>query len=332
MSRYWEHMNSFVMQLPVFTILIARCLIRGFSPMVLLKANHGLKNGGVGLVSKYFDFKQFDNDYFLDYIFLKKNMLTKTKISKIESFSKYPVVVKPDNGRTGKGVFIADNREELKNYLSKSNLDLIAQIYSSKKEYGVFYYRLKGVGHIYSINSKEMPYVRGTGNLTVAQLIEKDHMHIKDLIPSNIDQSYTPKKGEKVKVSYIGNHSHGAIFRDVSHISSKKLLVALENAISKAGFNYGRFDVFAKDDKALSDGKIKIIEVNGVHSFSTNYLDPKYSLFDAYKIIYGQYDLLLKVALENKNKNMKNSSLLKFIKSTFKSESSIDRLNVNIRS
>jgi len=313
-------------------LLIFKCIIKGLKPIKLLKADYGLKNGGIGEVSKHFDYQQFNKNYFLKHIFLERNISTNEKIKKIESFTKYPLVVKPDNGRTGKGVLIAKNRKELKYYLQKSELDIIAQVYSSKKEYGVFYYKLNNKGAIYSINSKELPYVIGDGKSSVRQLIEKEHNHIKEFIPPNINQNYVAKRGEKFKVSYIGNHSHGAIFRDATHLSTQKLLQSIEKSIGNAGFNYGRFDVVCDNDKTLKEGKIKIIEVNGVHSFSTNFLDPKYSLIDAYKIINKQYNILLKVALENKHKPMKLPTLINFIKLTRSSESSIEKINKTMRS
>ena len=43
----------------------------------------------------------------------------------------------------------------------------------------------------------------------------------------------------------------------------------------------------------------KIIELNGVTSESTNIYDPKYSLLDAYRILFRQWRLAYEIGVEN---------------------------------
>lgn len=328
MGRFWKKIRPFVFQTPAVVLLILRCLfLKRLHPLMLMKADPDLSLGGIGEVSKFKDQNKFNRKYFLDYFLVKYNIPLKEKLKKIGKFSKYPVVVKPDNGRSGKGVFVARNKKELEDYLKSTPLDLIAQKYSTGKEFGVFYYKLNNKGHIFGITSKELPHVIGDGKSTLRDLIKRNWPSVEGKVPKNIDANYVPKKGENAIASYVGNRSHGSIFRDASHLATKPLTKSIKNAIGNADFNYGRLDVVADSEEELKKGNIKVIEANGVHSFATHFYGPRYNLFDAFKIANKQYKILLNVAIENKNKKMYiPSNLREFFKLTAKSESSLARL------
>ena len=98
----------------------------------------------------------------------------------------------------------------------------------------------------------------------------------------------------------LGSHCRGSLFLEGEAYGSEALSATIE-ALSRAqdGFYFGRYDVRAKDIAAFQRGDIKIIEVNGVTSESTNIYDPKNSVFTAYKILFQQWHLAFKIGKQN---------------------------------
>lgn len=302
------------------------------NPYYILKANYSLELGGVSS-SKFDDFNAMrDTSFFLKYglINTKQNILSQVKEFIKNNNLNYPLILKPNNGRTGMGIVKVTSENHLKKLIPFLKEPLIVQEFSNENEFGVFFYRLDGKPHIFSINSKELPYVIGDGKKNVKELVN-NHFHLKHYIQYfKKSLNVVPKKGEKFILLYIGNHSKGCVFRNVAKLKSKVLTNKL-NQIACNGFNYGRFDVMAKDEKSLSKGDFKIIEVNGVHSLSTSYLDPTHNVFDALSILNKQTSILVKVAYENRNKEMLLPSFRNFMKAMSQREKSISSLENSIR-
>ena len=67
------------------------------------------------------------------------------------------------------------------------------------------------------------------------------------------------------------------------------------------GFYFGRFDIRAASFEDLRRGEnFKIVELNGVTSESTNIYDPRYSLHDAYRILFEQWRLAFEIGEANR--------------------------------
>ena len=67
------------------------------------------------------------------------------------------------------------------------------------------------------------------------------------------------------------------------------------------GFYFGRFDIRFPSSKDFHAGRnFKIIELNGVTSESTNIYDPRYSLFDAYRILFAQWKIAFEIGAQNR--------------------------------
>ena len=83
----------------------------------------------------------------------------------------------------------------------------------------------------------------------------------------------------------------------------------LESAIfemfeDQPGFNFGRVDVKSADQEALQRGEFVAIEVNGIASLPTHMFDPKFSIWQAYKIFFAHGRYLAQIAHEHKDKPM----------------------------
>ncbi len=188
-----------------------------------------------------------------------------------------------------------------------SERDLILQEFARGEEVSIFYYRRphEPRGQIFSITEKQFPTVVGNGVSTTEELILKDPRAValaKKYIEHNKDRiDRVPAVDEVVRLIDIGTHSRGAVFLDGGWLKT----AALESKIDEIcrsfkGFYFGRFDIRVRTHADLQLGhNMKIIELNGVTSESTNIYDPRYSLMDAYRILFRQWRLAFEIGAEN---------------------------------
>lgn len=251
-------------------------------------------------------------EHMLAHTLLKSDIEREARLAAARKFIEenglsFPVVVKPNAGERGKDVRIVRSEEQLEAEISKLDTDLILQEFASGPEVSIFYYRFptQPKGTIFSITEKRFPEVVGDGVSTLEQLIINDPRAVcmaeKYFERNEADLYRIPVKGESVRLVDIGTHSRGAIFVDGNRFKTK----ALENKIDEIcrgfdGFYFGRFDIRASSFEDLMRGEnFKIIELNGVTSESTNIYDPKYSLLDAYRILFRQWRLAYEIGVEN---------------------------------
>lgn len=218
----------------------------------------------------------------------------------------YPVVVKPDAGERGSGVAIVHSESELRLALTDAVGDVLVQEFVEGVEASVFYYRYPDEerGRIFSITEKVFPHVTGDGVSTVEELILDDaraHIIPETYFKRNLSRlSDIPVAGETFALVDIGTHSKGAIFRDGGWMRSKELELAIDRlSRSIRGFYFGRYDLGAESFSKLAAGNFKIIELNGVTSESTNIYDPRYTLIDAYKILFAQWQIAFDIGRKN---------------------------------
>lgn len=268
--------------------------------------------------------------FLLPYILLSANDSTSENLSKSETFIaenqlNFPMIFKPDAGERGKGVVILRDLSELELNLKKLENDYILQEFFDGVEVGVFYFRypLKETGEIFSITEKRFPRLVGDGISDLETLILLDSRAValaKKYFEQNSERlNFVPKRGEEVQIINIGTHSRGAIFADGEHLITNELSEAIDK-ISRSfdGFYFGRFDIRAKSTDDLKRGKyFKIIELNGVTSESTNIYDKKFSLFDAYQILFRQWKIAFEIGAENQRIGFKPTKVFDLIKLVF---------------
>lgn len=221
----------------------------------------------------------------------------------------FPVVMKPDIGERGKGVYILQSLDELSTLLTTLDSDYIIQEYIDGEEFGVFYYRYpnKELGEIYSITHKVYLKLVGDGVHTLEELILKDQRAVclADIhFNQHIDDLYTiPEEGEVIPLVELGTHARGALFFDANHLITKELTSEIDR-ISKSfeGFYFGRYDIKVPSKEALAKGEhISVIEINGVTSESTNIYDPEHSFFFGIKTLAKQWAIAFEIAEQVRN-------------------------------
>lgn len=237
----------------------------------------------------------------------------------------FPLAVKPDAGERGKDVRIVYSPDDLNSALRSSEHDLIIQEFAEGEEVSIFYYKRPGEsnGQIFSITEKLFPILTGNGASTIEELILNDPRAValaEKYIEHNkhrIDQ--IPAAGEIVRLIDIGTHSRGAIFRDGERLNTEALKSKIDEICRHfEGFYFGRFDIRVPTHDDLRSGQnLKIVELNGVTSESTNIYDPRHSLIDAYKILFQQWRLAFEIGAANINLGARPTPMRDLIRSVF---------------
>ncbi len=215
------------------------------------------------------------------------------------------LVLKPDCGERGRGVSICDSLESARaDYEARPDgMPSIAQEYVGGLEYGVFYYRFPNEkrGSILGVTHKDVVSVVGDGERTLEELILGDD---RAVVMSDyfLDQYKSQRwdvipAGEEFRLSQLGTHSRGAIFRNASHLSTSSLVKEIDRiAQTFDGFYFGRFDLKAPSSEALSSGdSLSVLELNGVTSEATHLYDPSHSLSKGLAILKDQWNIAFEI-------------------------------------
>lgn len=339
MIKPYEFWSPRVFETPFYIYLGVQCLLKSVGIKGLAKANYNMDHGEIGIGSKYESQMLFDQQYFLPTTLVKSTLSEGEKRTFISTFiekHEYPVILKSDVGCVGKGIVKISSEADLDDKIPLLLGDYILQKFTPYPyECGVFYIREKGIPKITGINKKHFPTVTGNGSdnlLTLAKNHKRYNHHWHSFL-QYIDKEKIPKKGESVCLSFIGSHTLGCMFTDDMHLLTPDLEQATFDVFtSQPGFNFGRVDVKAESEEALKTGKFVIIEVNGVASLPTHMFDPKYSVFQAYKIFFEHAKYLAKIACEHKNKSMKLLPYKKILEKVKSNQQMLDKVHDQLKS
>ncbi len=313
----WEFWPVHIFYIPV-VVYVIRLAVKHRSLTVFTCSNPSIPAGGLIGESKDAIYRLINGSASAGEFTLKHSLIRGTvsaaeKVRRIHEFIadnqlSFPVVLKPDVGERGKGVAIARSDEEIDHYLLGSESDIIVHEFFDGVEASVFYYRYpdEPTGKIFSITEKRFPCVTGDGISTLNELILNDDRAValaaKYFKHNEQRLNDIPAQGVAVQLIDIGTHSRGAIFADGEWLRTEKLERAIDQICQGIkGFYFGRFDLRAKTfDDFRNGGPFKIIELNGVSSESTNIYDPRFSLFDAYAILFRQWRIAFEIGSANR--------------------------------
>lgn len=329
--KNWEFWSLKVFYFPV-VLYVFWLAIKHRSLTVFTCANPAILAGGFIGESKHEIYQglnesTFAKDYLLKHTLISKELSANEKLELAETFMSenelhFPIVLKPDVGERGKAVEMIRDLQHLNEFVSEIEEDHILQEFAQGEEVSIFYYcyPTSENGRIFSITEKCFPNVTGDGESTLEELILMDERAVA-LARKYFDQNEDtlediPKQGEKVQIIDIGTHSRGAIFMEGDWLKTAELELVIDK-ICKGykGFYFGRFDIRTPSFEDIKHGQnFKIIELNGVTSESTNIYDKRYSLFDAYKILFKQWKIAFEIGEENYKNGAKKTSVLDLLK------------------
>jgi len=306
--KKYEFWNPRLFELPFYIYLGYQCLINRVGIKGLAKANYGLYHGEIGLGSKFDSQLAFDQRFFLPTALIEGESSVDEKKEAINAFVEkhgFPIVLKSNVGSVGKGIVKVNDQADIEKHTPRLLGGYILQKFTDYAyECGVFYIRQNGVSKITGINKKHFPTVVGNGQDNLATLARKHYRYTKhwNSFLQDLDTNEVLAKG---------SHTLGCKFTDDGHLNTRKMEQAIfAVSESQPGFNFGRIDVKAVDEAAFQRGEFVVIEVNGVASLPTHMFDPKFSVWEAYKIFFEHARYLAQIAAEHRGKDMELMSYI----------------------
>jgi hypothetical protein len=306
--KHFEFWNTHLFHLPIYLYwLFLSCKAR--SLFFFSAANPGIETGGMIGESKYRILKKIDPHYLPKTIFYSSAPAQTKLLADIEKEGiSFPFVVKPDIGQGGWLIQMIHDKHELDLFLAKIKMPFMVQEYIDYEiELGLLYYRFPGSknGRISSVAVKELLSVTGDGTSTLLQLVEK-HERAKGQLPKlsrnkRIELNRIPEKGEKIKLSFVGNHSYGTMFLNANHLVDEQLALIFDKlCLGIDGFYFGRFDLRCKSIADLKAGDFKILELNGAGSEPLHIFDPAEKIAKAYRSAFEHWRIIYTISELNR--------------------------------
>ncbi|HKA01077.1 MAG TPA: VTT domain-containing protein, partial [Candidatus Solibacter sp.] len=315
----WEFWPMHVFYVPVFLKYVTLAIrYRGFGLPML--ANPGMHTGGLIGESKFETLAQLGrchpefvaNTHLVPFHSPEQQLAAVERLV-AENALRFPLVFKPDVGQRGAGFKVIHSEEEARAYVKRFPRDLLVQRYvPGPYEVGIFYYRFPNEekGRIFAITEKVFPFIQGDGRHTLEELIQRDPRAsiVAEIYLERFaaDRGRTLTAGETIRLVEAGNHCQGAIFLDGRRLNSAKLEETIDRiSRSVTGFFVGRYDLRYTSEESLWAGKgFQIVELNGVSSEATNIYDPANSLWNAYRTLFRQWEIIFAIADQNRKRGL----------------------------
>ena len=234
----------------------------------------------------------------------------------------YPLVLKPDIGQRGRGVYVARRDSQVREYLARFDGDLIVQRHIAGEEYGVFVARMPGQHEvqILSIVNKTFPVVLGDGIKDLRGLILADAR--ASLISSMLfirwagELQRVPAANERVQLVEIGTHSRGSLFLDACHLATPALEQTLRRLLDATpGYAFGRMDLRVPSAEHLPRGEgLKVLEFNGVSSESAHIYHPDTALMEGYRAMFRQWSIAFEIGVAYARQGVPVTSAVQLLK------------------
>lgn len=320
----WEFWPMPLFYVPVLCKYVSLAIrYRSFGLPML--ANPGMHTGGLIGESKFETLAQLGrchpefvaNTHFVPFRSPDQQLAAVRRIV-AENALCFPLVVKPDVGQRGAGFKVIHSLEEARAYVDRYPRDLLVQRYvPGPYEAGIFYYRFPNEhkGRIFAITEKVFPFIQGDGRHTIEALIHRDRRAsiLADIYLQRLaaERGRVLGAGEIVRLVEAGNHCQGAIFLDGWRLQSAKLEEIIDRiSRSVPGFFVGRYDLRYTSEEALQNGEgFQIVELNGVSSEASSIYDPANSLWNAYRTLFRQWEIIFAIADQNRKRGLSSTPL-----------------------
>ena len=324
----WEFWPPWFFYLPII-LWVSLLSLRYLGPLKATSVNPGISAHGKFLLNTKSDkLSGFSPEYVAPFELLKyKDNLGKRTEKALEFAMRhnFPVVLKPDLGGRGAGVWIVKDSDQLKADIELVDYDAIIQAYIPGVEYGIFWIRhsREKKGHVVSITEKRLPKVTGDGKRTLEELVLTHPRSVcmakKHLTYLSDRLDHIPKDGEEVLIGEIGTHSLGSLFLDGGEIHTPELDSRFSSiAQSHDGFYFGRFDVRAPSIEHLKAGKqIQILELNALFGEMTHIWDSRLGLLNAWSTLCRQWSQVYSIGAHNRSQGAPKARYRDVVKETW---------------
>lgn len=172
------------------------------------------------------------------------------------------VVVKVNDGSSGKGVYLVNEKKEFDkvvSFLFEENDNIsVCPYYNIKNEYRCVYLD----GEIMLVYGKDKPYIIGDGKSTVLDLIKQDfnlyEKYLEQDFDLSVDEDSVLKSNEKCVVSWKFNLSLGAkSFMLLDKELEKKVSKLAKKAGQALGIRFCTIDIVQEENDEIS-----VLEIN----------------------------------------------------------------------
>ena len=302
-SSRWEFWPSSLYYIPIVAWIVWLGL-KHRSPMAFTAANPGLEAGGMVGEKKHHALQplQANAPDLVAEFSLITTVDAASRFAQAVTFTDthgLPVVLKPDVGQRGRGVFVARTTEQVSEYLSRFSGSVIIQKHIEGEEFGIFVARMpsKALPEVLSIVHKTFPRVSGDGVQNLKQLILGD---ARAKLISNLlfrrwatELSRVPAADEVIKLVEIGAHCRGSLFLDAREHTTPELVATLGRLLDAVpGYAFGRMDIRVPSIEDFRQGQgIKVLELNGVSAESAHIYQPGTPLLDGYRAMFRQWSI-----------------------------------------
>lgn len=306
-SYRWEFWPSWLYYAPI-VVWIFWLGWKHRNPMAFTAANPGLESGGMVGEKKHLALRPLqDNapDLVASFSLITDADDTNRFAQAATFVARHglPVVLKPDVGQRGRGVFVARTTAQANDYLSRFSGAVIAQKHIEGEEFGIFVARMPGksLPDILSIVHKTFPSVTGDGAKNLEQLILSDARAklISSLLFKRwaVELSRVPEAGAVIKLVEIGAHCRGSLFLDARQHATPELVATLGRLMNAVpGYAFGRMDVRVPSIQDFRQGAgIKVLELNGVSAESAHIYHPGTPLLDGYRAMFRQWSTAFEI-------------------------------------
>ncbi len=303
----WELWNFYVLYFPISFVWFWYCL-RSRSLWFFSSSNPTITFGGFEGEGKKEMYDQLPPHLVPRTIYIMHDWPfpeVRKKIS--EAGFRFPFIVKPDVGMKGILFRKIDNEEQLIKYHERIPVEYIVQdLVDLPVEVSVFYYRYpwEQKGTVSGFIDKELLQVRGDGQSTLQELIEK-HPRAKFRMEEMKHRHghrfsrVIPEK-EIFYLSYAGNHNRGAHFTNLHKEINPQMHDVFDELSHYTNFFYGRYDIKTTSVDDLKEGKhFQIIEFNGCGAEPNHIYDCGMSIWKAYGVILQHWKALYRISRYN---------------------------------
>ena len=325
-SSRWEFWPSWLYYAPI-VLWILWLGLKHRSPTVFTAANPGLESGGMVGEKKHQALQPLQDN--APDLVASFSLITSVpaperfaEAAKFIAAHGLPIVLKPDVGQRGRGVFVARTQEQANAYLSRFHGSVIGQKHIEGEEFGIFVARMPGqvLPRILSIVHKTFPRVTGDGVRDLQQLILGDAR--AKLISSLLfkrwgaELSRIPPDGEVIKLVEIGAHCRGSLFLDAREHATPELIATLSRLLDAVpGYAFGRMDIRVPSLHDFREGKgIKVLELNGVSAESAHIYHPGTPLLDGYRAMFHQWSVAFEIGAAYANSGAPTTSALQLLR------------------
>ncbi len=306
---HWEFLPQWIANIPHVFIFIWYA-IRARSLFWFSATNPAIYTGGMIGESKD-EIHQITPDEYMPITITVKNgmSLAQVLLTIAEKKLTFPLIVKPDKGGRGIAVQKIYNQDELAAYHQRFEglIYHVQELIDLPVEAGVMFYRYPDGSQqgILSVTLKSFLTVEGDGVSTLEELVNSNFRAV--LVKAEMQQRHADSwntvipTGQKLEIEPIGNHCKGTAFVSGQELISAEMIAGFAHISQQIdGIYFARYDLRCPSIADLQAGiNIKILEINGVGADPAHIYDSRVPIWQKYKTVARQWQIMFQIALYN---------------------------------